>query len=287
MLPINIARALTLCPVRDHLDDDFLVCTASDLRLPREPRRMECTAVGLCHSGHGSYTVGTVAHEMNPGDVIIIPEGQVLGDIRLDDSSETDLVLIAHDFLYGIIREVRDITNLIVFSRDHPVLTLTPGEAQALATGLDILRHRLRDPTHRFRRQVTGTLLATMIYDLSNAALRLGETQTSQARAQELFERYVRLVEGHFRRERRVAWYAERLGVSPKTLLEQVKRVSGRTPNEWLDTYTTLEIRVLLRNTTKPIKDIAGELAFASQSSLGKFFREHVGLSPKAYRQQQ
>ncbi|MDD6820772.1 MAG: helix-turn-helix domain-containing protein, partial [Paraprevotella sp.] len=88
----------------------------------------------------------------------------------------------------------------------------------------------------------------------------------------------------NFRRERRVSWYSERIGVSSKTLLEMVKRASRRTPNEWLDIYTSLEIRLLLRNTTKTIKEIASDLHFSNQSSLGKFFREHVGMSPKEYR---
>lgn len=77
------------------------------------------------------------------------------------------------------------------------------------------------------------------------------------------------------------------MGITPKTLLETVKRVSNRTPNDWLDIYTTLELRLLLKTTTKSIKEISDELHFGSQSSMGKFFREHVGVSPTAYRQAQ
>ena len=34
------------------------------------------------------------------------------------------------------------------------------------------------------------------------------------------------------------------------------------------------------------IKEISDELHFANQSFLGKFFKEHVGMSPSAYRKQ-
>ena len=47
-----------------------------------------------------------------------------------------------------------------------------------------------------------------------------------------------------------------------------------------------LELRVQLKNTTKTIKEIARDLNFPNQSFLGKFFREHVGISPLRYRRQ-
>ena len=72
--------------------------------------------------------------------------------------------------------------------------------------------------------------------------------------------------------------------ITPKYLSETVKVVSGRTPNEWVDSYVTLELRVMLKTTTKSIKEIAEEMNFPNQSFLGKFFREHVGVSPTVYR---
>ena len=63
-----------------------------------------------------------------------------------------------------------------------------------------------------------------------------------------------------------------------------IKQVSHQTPNEWIDTYVTLELRNLLKNTSKSIKQITDDLHFANQSFLGKYFKEHVGMSPSEYR---
>ena len=92
------------------------------------------------------------------------------------------------------------------------------------------------------------------------------------------------MLERHFRHERRVSWYAEQLCITPKYLSEVVKQVSKRTPNEWIESYVVLEIRVLLKNSTKNIKEITEELCFPNQSFLGKYFKEHVGVSPSEYR---
>ena len=94
----------------------------------------------------------------------------------------------------------------------------------------------------------------------------------------------MKLLEQNFRTERRVGWYAEQLCITPKYLSETVKQVSRLTPNEWIDNYVILEIRVLLKNSTRSIKEIAMEMNFPNQSFLGKFFKERVGMSPSEYR---
>ena len=74
------------------------------------------------------------------------------------------------------------------------------------------------------------------------------------------------------------------MNITAKYLSESVKAISRRTPNAWIDYYVTLEMRVMLKNTAKSIKEIANELHFSNQSFMGKYFKEHVGMSPSQYR---
>ena len=45
-------------------------------------------------------------------------------------------------------------------------------------------------------------------------------------------------------------------------------------------------MRLLLKQSDKSIKEIAEELRFPNQSFMGKFFKEHTGMSPSAFRKQ-
>ena len=45
-----------------------------------------------------------------------------------------------------------------------------------------------------------------------------------------------------------------------------------------------LEIKALLKNTSLNIQEIAIRTNFANQSSLGRFFRKHTGMSLSQYR---
>lgn len=285
LLPVNVGRTLEICNVKHHVDTDLILIDFKDIPLPKDNRRMECIFVGMCLSGEGRYSVGTIEHRVKANDVLIVGEGQVLGDIKVDKELTGIGMLVSHEFLYNVIREVRDVTNLFVFSREIPVFSLTNEEVAMFNEYYSLLQIKISDQSHGFRKQIASTILAAMIYDLCNTTMRINHRGVQRhSRSQEVFEEFVRLVEINFRHERHVSWYSEQLNVSPKTLLEMVKRVSQRTPNEWLDIYTTLEIRLLLKNTTKSIKEIADELHFGTQSSLGKFFKEHVGISPSHYR---
>ena len=147
------------------------------------------------------------------------------------------------------------------------------------------LEYKVDDTAHRFRRETGRSLMTTMVYDLSNGRYRIMHDEgNSRARAEKLFTDFIKLVEANFRTQRRVGWYALNLGITPKYLSEVIRTASRRTPNEWIDDYVTHEIRVMLKNTTLSIKDIAQQLNFPNQSFLGKYFKEHVGVSPSQYR---
>ncbi|MBQ2133511.1 MAG: helix-turn-helix domain-containing protein [Bacteroidales bacterium] len=47
----------------------------------------------------------------------------------------------------------------------------------------------------------------------------------------------------------------------------------------------TVKAKVLLRTPQLTIKEITDKLKFADQSSFGKFFKKHTGISPKKYRE--
>ena len=81
-----------------------------------------------------------------------------------------------------------------------------------------------------------------------------------------------------------MSWYAGQMLISTKYLADSIKCASQHTPNEWIDKYVVLEMCLLLRNTSKSIKELAAHMNFPSQSFFGKYFKEHVGMTPMSYR---
>ena len=267
------------------LDGDLLLLDhISAIPFPKEPRRMNFILIALCTGGKVSYTMDTQQLEVCPGDILIAGERQVVQDIQPSADIDGLCFIVSVKFFHEIIQNVGDVSALFLFSRSHPVLRLKERDQQIFKDYFTVIRSKIQNDANHFRKDLIRTLLLAMFYDLSNVIYHFQQTTAPQSRADVIFTQFIRLVEENCKQIRRVSWYAQQLGITPKYLSESVKNASRRTPNQWIDNYVTLELRLLLKNTAKSIKDITEEMNFPNQSFLGKYFKEHVGMSPSVYR---
>ena len=224
-------------------------------------------------------------HEVSAGDVIIISEEQVVADYMLSRDCKGIALIMSYDFFQNIVSGVHELSALFLFARTHPVFHLDDNQTKALENDIEHIKEKIIDVGHRFRRELVMTMLKALIIDMSNIIYRFQQVgDEAQTRAEVIFRDFIQTVEKNYRTERRVSWYAQQLCITSKYLSETVRTVSRRTPSDWIDSYVTRELRVMLRNSTMSIKQIADELNFANQSFMGKYFKEHVGMSPSKFR---
>lgn len=269
-----------------YINDDLLLFNEiGEIPLPKEPRRTKCILMALCLKGSAGYTVNTEQRTVRANDVIIISEDQLIDKASTSSDLSGIGLMLSHDFFSEVMKGIHDMSSLFLFSRSHPVFNLPADMVHNIITYFDMIKEKVDNQSHHFRTDIVRSLIAAMLYDISHVIyINQLLTTKKQTRAEAIFTEFIHLVEQNFRQERRVSWYGEQLRITPKYLSETVKQVSNRTPNEWIDNYVTLELRVQLKNTTRSIKEIAKELSFPNQSFLGKYFKEHVGISPSEYR---
>ena len=270
----------------EYMDDGLVLSDRiADAPIPNEPTRMNFILMALCRHGKAQYSIDTREQTVKPGDLLFISERHIVDNYMASPDFECLCIMVSTEFYHGFIQNVKNVSSLLLFSMNNPVVTLTPREIQVYSNYYQTIREKMSDHEHHYRTDLVKALLLAMFYDMSNVIWRVEQQGTkAQTRADVIFAQFIRLLEQHFRKERRVSWYAEQLFITPKYLAEIVKQVSKRTPNEWIDNYVVLEIRVLLKNSTKSIKEISDELQFPNQSFLGKYFKEHIGVSPSLYR---
>ena len=268
-----------------HIGEDILLFDDfSEVPMPHGPMKMNCILLGLCLKGNAQYSVDTLNHTVSANDIIIISEGQVVNNYQPSDGFSGIAIMLSDDFFHEIIKGIHELSSIFIFSRTHPVFTLDKDEVNNICTYFQGIKQKMDKQDHHFRRDVVRSLMMTMIYDLGNVIFRIQSGDRKQSRAEVIFAQFIDLVENNFREEKRVSWYAKQLCITPKYLSESVKQVSRRTPNEWIDNYVILEARVMLKDSALSIKEITQRLHFPNQSFFGKFFKEHVGMSPSKYR---
>ena len=282
---INVSHAKQVMGQCMFIDNDLLLFGSFDeVPLSTDPRRVNCLFVAICLEGCAKYTVDGKEQLVKKDDVILINDGQVIDSYLLSHDCRGVAMMCSNDFFSEVLKEVREISNLFLFAYSHPVFHLMPERVQTFMEYYNLILQKIKDPEHQFRRELAMSLLKAMLYDMGNEIHRRLLSAPKRTCAETIFHDFIVLVKEHFRQERRVGWYAEQLCITPKYLSETVKQVSRRTPNDWIDHYVILEIRLLLRCSNMSIKEIAQDLNFPNQSFFGKYFKEHVGTSPSKYR---
>lgn len=287
MLEVSVSQSREISNDGLYVNDDIVLFNKfEDVPLPIGLAKLNSLFIALCVDGKARYTVDTTEHVIAKNDLIIINQGQIAGDYMRSVDFRGLAIMTTNDFLQEIIKDFHELSKLFLFIRNNPVFHLSDDECKIFKLYFNAMQQRIVMPEHHFRHQVVSSLFRTMIYDVGDRIWQLQNDVESkvQTRAEGIFADFIRLVEANFREQRRVSWYGEQLCITPKYLSEMVKAASQETPNEWIDKYVVLELRLLLKNTTLSVKEITKSMNFPNQSFLGKYFKEHVGMSPSEYR---
>lgn len=266
---------------------DGLILTdrINEAPIPQSSTRLNFILMAMCKKGKAQYSIDTRQQVVKPGDLMFVSERHVIDNYEASPDFECLCIMLTTEYYHGFVQDVKNVSSLLLFSMNNPVVPLTNKEIQVFTNYFETIREKMADTSHHYRSPLIKALLLAMFYDMSNVIYRVErQGNRKHTRAEAIFANFIRLLEENFRTQHRVSWYAEQLCITPKYLSEIVKKISLRTSNEWIDSYVILEARVLLKNTTKSIKEITDELNFPNQSFLGKYFKEHVGVSPSEYR---
>ena len=97
-------------------------------------------------------------------------------------------------------------------------------------------------------------------------------------------EKFHQLVEGHFRTQHRVEFYARELNVTPKALTMQITRAFGKSPRFLIQERFMLEAKRYLAFSSMSIAQIGYELGFQDSNYFSRFFKTHERMTPGEFR---
>ena len=103
-------------------------------------------------------------------------------------------------------------------------------------------------------------------------------------RTDELFARFMNILEHDFMESKDVQYYADRLCITRKYLAVIVKRKTGKTPKMMINEYVITRLKLRLRNTNDSIRQIATTFHFPDDSLMIRYFKAHTGMTPVQYR---
>jgi AraC family transcriptional activator of pobA len=232
-------------------------------------QRADFHVLAVVSSGHGLVTVDFVRHHLEPGTIAWIRPGRVH---RWDGIAGIDGTLVL--FRPESVPHGSPGTDPL-----GPVSWQQPARPALVRLAADHLR-REYDAARAHPFPGSTAILHALLEVL---LLRAGDCAPPPPAGRDAFTAYATAIEAHYAASREVAWYARRLGYSPRTLSRATQEAVGRSAKQFIDDRVVLEAKRLLAHTGITVTECARRAGFDDPANFSKFFRARTGLTPGAF----
>ena len=265
------------------IGDDFALATYNRIEnpcAPSEPYKIPRSIIGICMAGQCSFKLNLKRYEVKSPAILTLMPGQIIENIEYSPDFEGHAIVLSKRFI--------DMLNIPMWQQqyialyDKPINRIFSDYTQQVSLFIVMLRSAASDVENQYRLQVIENLIRALFYGGISKFHKMESDSVSYKNS--IVERYIELVQTHYREERIIGFYADKLCITPKYLSKLVKEYTGRSAGEWIENYVILEARAMLQSSDMTIQQIASSLNFPNQSFFGKYFKRATGLSPKQYR---
>lgn len=239
----------------------------------------------------GELSYGRSRYDYQDGTLLFIGPGQTAG---VNDGGTTlrpkGQVLMFHpDLLYG--------TSLAGRMKDFTFFSYASNEALHMsererAIILNCFREIREELTHAIDKH-SKRIVASNIEVMLNHCERFYDRQfvTREQPNRDLLARFERLLADHFSSDKAraaglpsVQLCADKLCLSANYFGDLIKKSTGRSAQEYIQNAVVDRIKEQLRESDKPVSEIAYDLGFKYPHHLSRLFKKVTGQSPNAYR---
>jgi len=255
------------------------------VKFPKKSFRMDYYTLCICTSGEIHIEIDNEKYNANSNTFLISAPSTIVKFLKSSDDFKMKLLFFDKNFLIKNISTPFIIEKMELFNKGSYSIVKTTEEKCLL---LERLLDYLKEKSER-QGKFTDEIVRTIIFNILLETGEIIETQKEDLcekdeGKKDLFLKFSKLVRENIKEQKSVAYYAERLFVSSKYLIEIIKKASGKTPHQVIDEMLLKEAFAMLGNSDFTISEIAFRLQFNSISAFGRFFKKHTLISPSQYR---
>lgn len=244
--------------------------------------------VMMCEQGYLDITINSRRFIMHRGDIAFIVFDMVAVPIMVSEDFKAKYIAIDFDaaqdafFLVTSNRFWEYVYSTPVFSLNDNVKEI----AHMWFKTVEWIYANCSDmTTEKVLRNEMENFMLVMAEQVESCKGLLGENPVKN-RAWTIVNDFLGLLNRHYTRHHDVAFYADKLNITPNYLNIIAKKNIGVSAKEQINIQLGLVVKMLLDTTDLTVKEIAGKLHYEDPSYLCRIFRKQTGLSPIQYRNQ-
>lgn len=250
-----------------------------------KPFLMNYVGLIVCEKGYFCFDVDKKKFTARAGETVFLSEGNNFSIGELSDDLRVSILFYHIDPIREILGSSIVAMYLYTTLTPEPCYVWTSGEESDLARYIALLGRHRKSAQNPFDNHECKLLLLALTYRLCSIySRRIIEEKNVAGHRIDTFIKLIRLIEKYYMQERGVAFYADKLCLSPKYLSALSKSVCGYTVQELVFRAIIRKSIFWLKNTNKSVQEISDDLNFPNASFFGTFFKKQTGLAPSYYR---
>lgn len=240
--------------------------------------------LGLCLKGSGKLKINFKEYQLSSGTILLLLPNQI---IKLEEKS--DDFLMKNLFLsFDLILDFPSPVDFEIFdhARRNPCVKASEEMIIHLLKYHSFISSEYSEIDNIYREEIVKTLLYALMLKISGIykASENNPENIPQSRHEELSDNFFRLLNKHYKRERSVSFYADKMCLTPKYLSSMIKKMTGKSILAWINETVIIEAKIMLRTSDLTVLQISEELNFSNPSFFVQFFKQQVKLTPLKYR---
>ena len=296
---LDIPTLLAQLPASSYrsLGDDFFLAKltySETMNFMKYPVRFNGFLAFFCQEGSFNIDINLRSYEVREGMLIIYTPGNIVRVTSAEDDElkKLSFVIVAstETFITDVKVDFNKLYEDSLLALENPCIKMAAEEREILRKYFELTEALLQANIANTDKAVKyiGASIFNLLGTMWKTRLDAAEVNTKprSIRSASIYENFLKLVAEHHASQRNVAFYADKLFLTPKYLSKLIKTVSGRSAAEWIDGFVILDTKNLLKYSDLSIKEIAYRMNFASVPAFYKFFNRETGMTPLAYREQ-
>lgn len=252
------------------------------------PHRLDIGLISICLRGSIDVTINMIPYTFEANDMVMLLTDQIVQGDKQSDDFACCVFALSLQCIQTSIMQYPQFIPILLQIKNNPRIQLQPDEVTLILEYHALLCKKAKVQTNYFQQEIQSSLFHALLYEIGHIVHHhIPNEKRVKTRKDRLFEQFILAVRHYCKQERAVSFFAAKLCVTPKHLSNVLKIQTGKSAGEWIDDYVMMEARILLHSKDMSILQISEELNFANQSFFCKYFKQHAGITPTKYRQQQ
>lgn len=246
--------------------------------------RLPKMIVLLCVEGEMEVSIDTKTFRLTPSSLMTISPHLNVKLGSLSEDFRCYVITIQQELLTKAFY-VKNVLSIKSILYQSPVIKLDE-KAMALFVHYFSFLAQIHERLNGKHPDIIRCHLMALLMSL-NALYKSHEMEVSDetlTRSKIICHDFVELVRRHYAEEHQLKFYADKLFITPKHLMAVIKKNLGKNPKSFIDEALIADAKLQLKTTDLSVKQVCDRLNFPNPSFFGKFFKQHVGISPNVYR---